>query len=337
MLFPKSFLQKIFFIWSIIISIHSLSQSKKEKIIILTNRVDSLIEEINLNKNVIKTKNQTITDLNKNISELKMKLSDCNSLNDIKQERNEVLKDKINKLVDSIAKLNHPYPKKFQFPYQYGDKVFIGNTNYSTFYFDSRKDFQIITDSLVVEFNHNEIFHFYFFTPITESLNTQCPEEFGYLVLNNEGKKVYQIFDNSGNIENSFYKYQEYDLTTKKRRLLGLLSTGCGSGGTITYYELELLNGELIQKPKITVSVGGYKTTYFLTEEEKYVELIRINPDAHWSGDTRYKLNFYDLNNDKKIATKQTKYIYPHYGDIDYKLLDLIKKREPNVWNTNKK
>ena len=111
-----------------------------------------------------------------------------------------------------------------------------------------------------------------------------------------------------------------------------MLSSGCGSGGTKTYYELEVINGELIQKPKITVSTGGYETTYFLPEEEQYVELIRINPEAHWSGDTRYKLNFYDLNNDKKIATKETKYTYQHFGEIETSLLNSIKKSEPNVF-----
>ena len=330
--FLKTVTKFHFFIYCITTSIFTLSQTKKEKIIILNGRVDSLIQILKNKETNIEINNRTIRDLNNTINELNLNISNCNSLNNIKQQKIEALEDKINKLNDSIFKLIHPSPKKFKFPYQYGDKVFIENTNYSTFYFDSKKDFQIITDSLIVEFNQNEIYHFYFFTPITESLNTQCPEEFGYLVLNNEGKKVYQIFDNSGNIENSFHDYLEYDLTTKKRRLLGLLSSGCGSGGTITYYELEILNGELIQKPKINVSTGGFNTTYFIYEKEMYVELIRINPDAHWGGETRYKLNFYDLNNDKKIATKQTKYIYPHYGDIDYKLLDLIKKREPNVF-----
>ena len=80
------------------------------------------------------------------------------------------------------------------------------------------------------------------------------------------------------------------------------------------------------------MSTGGYETTYFLPEEEQYVELIRINPEAHWSGETRYKLNFYDLNNDKKIATKETKYTYQHFGEIETSLLNSIKKREPNVF-----
>ena len=332
--FLKTVTKFLFFIYCITTSILTLSQTKKEKIITLNSRVDSLIQILKNKETNIEINNRTIRDLNNTINELNLNISNCNSLNNIKQQKIEALEDKTNKLDDSIFELLHPSPKKFKFPYQYGNKIFIENTNYSTFYFDSKKDFQIITDSLIVDFNQNEMFHFYFFTPITESLNTQCPEEFGYIIFNRNGEKIFQKFDNSSNIENSFDEYLEFNLKSKKRRFLGLLSTGCGSGGTKKYYELEVTNGNLTQTNKITVSTGGFETTFFLPEKEMYVELIRINPDAHWSGDTRYKLNFYDLNNDKKISSKQTKYIYPHYGDIDYyKLLDLIKKREPNVFN----
>ena len=308
------------------------AQSKKKQIVTLTNRVDSLNQIINQKENNNETKNKTIEDLNNSINDLNIKISKCNSSNDVKQQKIDFLEAKIKKLNDSILMLIQQSPKKFKFPYEYGKKIIYGDANYPTFYFDSKKEFQVITDSIIVNFNNNEVFHFYFFTPITEDLNTQCPGEFGYIVLNNQAEKVFEIFDNDQNFENSYSDYLEFDLTRKKRRLLGLLSSGCGSGGTKTYYELEVINGVLIQKPKITVSTGGYETTYFLPEEEQYIELIRINPEAHWSGDSRYKLNFYDLNNDKKIATKKTKYIYQHFGEIETSLLNTIKKREPNVF-----
>lgn len=308
------------------------AQSKKQQIVTLTNRIDSLNQVINQKEDNIETKNKTIKDLNKTITDLNIKISNCNLTNDVKQQKIDFLEAKIKNLNDSIFKLVQLSPKNFKFPYEYGKKIVFGDAYYSTFYFDSKKEFQVITDSIIVHFNNNENFHFYFFTPITEELNTQCPGEFGYIVLNNKAEKVFEIFENSGNFENSYSDYLEFDLKTKKRRLLGLLSSGCGSGGTKTYYELDVINDELIQKPKITVSTGGYETTYFLPEEEQYVELIRINPEAHWSGDTRYKLNFYDLNNDKKIATKETKYTYQHFGEIETSLLNSIKKSEPNVF-----
>ena len=115
---------------------------------------------------------------------------------------------------------------------------------------------------------------------------------------------------------------------------MGLLGSGCGSGGSIQYYDLEILNGELFQTQNISVSTGGYETTIFLAEKNIYLELTRINPESHWGEEnTRYTLDIYSLINDQKLVTRSTKFIYPHFGEIgDDELLKSIEKREPNIF-----
>lgn len=63
---------------------------------------------------------------------------------------------------------------------------------------------------------------------------------------------------------------------------MSLYSSACGSGGSIQYYDLEILNGELLQSGSINASNGGYETTIFLAKRNIYVELTRINPESHW-------------------------------------------------------
>ena len=75
-----------------------IAQSKKQQIVTLTNRIDSLNQVINQKEDNIETKNKTITDLN-------IKISNCNLTNDVKQQKIDFLEAKIKNLNDSIFKL----------------------------------------------------------------------------------------------------------------------------------------------------------------------------------------------------------------------------------------
>lgn len=347
----KAFFTFIF----ILIFSFAFSQNKKEQIAKLKYRLDSLyqVNNSNINKNNVlimsvdslklieNSQNNAISDfkikineLNNTIINLKSELNKSKNETSVKQKEIEQLLVKIDNLKDTIKQLQE-LTANFSFPYRYGQPIYIPNEGkfMSTVYLDFKDEKQIITDSLIVKFNEKDIFHFYYFTPITEDLNIQCPMEFGYIVFDNSSKEIFRNFNPNEIGGNAFSGYIEFDLASKKRRLMGLLNTGCGSGGSIQYYDLEILNGKLLQSQSMNASTGGYETSLFLPERNLYVVLTRINPESHWEGNTRYTLDIYSLINDQKLVTRSTKYIYPHFGDVgDDELLKSIEKREPTIF-----
>ena len=329
----------ILILFTIIFNLKSFSQSKKERIDILNNLVDSLKIELSneqssklvkvseLNSN-IKAMEIQISSLTSTISKLNSELQTSKTENKSKKQEISDLKSEIIKLNDSIKKIQN----KQIVPFTYENPIYSENENkyFSTVLFDFINKPQILTDSLTVKFNDELVYNFYFFIPITEDFNVQCPSEFGYVVYDNRGIEIFKNLEPNGNY---FGGYLEFNLGFKKRRLLGVGDSGCGSGGSITYNDLDVNNGELIETANITVSTGGYETMYFMPGTKNYIYFKRINPEAHWGGDTRYELSFYSLIDDQKIRVKETKYIYPHFGDVGVdELLKIIKKREPTIF-----
>lgn len=312
-------------------SFDSLNQANNFNIIknkVLNLTLDSLKHDVNTHKNAISNFKIKIDELNDSIIYLKSELN--TSKNEMLLNQKEIydLKEKIKLLEDSTT--------NFSLPFKYSNPIYNPNEqkSLSTVYLDFKDEIQIITDSLVVKFNEKDIYHFYYFTPITENLSIQCPEEFGYCVFDNSGKEIFRNFNSNEIGGNSYAGYLEFDLVSKKRRLMGLLSSGCGSGGSIQYYDLEIINGKFLQSQNISISTGGYQTTCFLPERNIYVQLTRINPISHWGkGNTRYTLDFYSLINDQKITTRSTKFSYPHFGDLEVdEIWKMIEKREPYIF-----
>lgn len=316
-------------------SFDSLYQIKNSTVIknhILNTCMDSLKLVVNSQNNAISDFKIKINEFNNTIINLKSELNTSKYEMSLNQKEIERLLIKIDDLKDSIKQLQE-LTANFSFPYRYSQPIYVPNEGkfMSTVYLDFKNEKQIVTDSLIVKFNEKDIYHFYYFTPITEDFNFQCPDEFGYIVFDNSGKEIFRDFNPGGN---SYGGYLEFDLISKKRRLMSLYSSACGSGGSIQYYDLEILNGELLQSGSINASNGGYETTIFLAKRNIYVELTRINPESHWGEDnTRYTLDIYSLINDQKLVTRSTKYIYPHFGDVgEDELLKSIEKREPNIF-----
>jgi len=322
----KAFFTFIF----ILIFSFAFSQNKKEQIAILKYRLDSLKLIENSQNNAISDFKIKINELNNTIINLKSELNKSKNETSVKQKEIERLLVKIDNLKDTIKQLQE-LTANFSFPYSYSQPIYVPNEGImSTVYLDFKDEKQIITDSLIVKFNEKDIFHFYYFTPITEDFNFWCPNEFGYIVFDNSGKEIFRDFNPGGN---SYGGYLEFDLVSKKRRLMSLYSSACGSGASIQYYDLEILNGELLQSQSINASYNGFATTIFLAERNIYVEFTRVNPESHWEGNTRYTLDIYSLINDQKLVTRSTKYIYPHFGDVgEDELLKSIEKREPTIF-----
>lgn len=336
----------IFFFGFVISQNVSLSQSKKQLIEVLNFKIDSVNQVITKERNAQKIEISSLVNneskLNQKIELLNVEIKTIESNVNAKQKERQIyeseifqLKNKLKHINDSIIQIQNLIVK-FNFPYKYSQPIYIPNEGkfLPTVYLDFNDEKQIITDSLLVKFNEKDIYHFYYFTPITEDLNIQCPMDFGYIVFDNSGKEIFRAFNPNEIGGNAFGGYLEFDLVSKKRRLMGLLSTGCGSGGSIQYYDLEILNGKLLQSQNISVSTGGFETTYFLPERNVFVELTRINPQSNWGeGKTRYTLDFYSLINDQKIASRSTKYFYPHFGYVEVdEFLKNIEKREPNIF-----
>jgi hypothetical protein len=332
-------MKELTLIFATIFSLTAFSQSKKEQIAILTNRLDSITivlkserseNAARLSKSEIKIKEMEnqISLLNKNISKLTTELQLIKKEDELKKNEITNLKNELLLLEDSIKDLRRT--KKY--PLTLGKSIYLPNEarHLYTCVFDFLQTPQILTDSLFVKLNDNLMYSFYFFTPITKELNIQCPYEFGYVVYDSNGKEIMKSLTPEGNY---FGGYLEFDLGTRKRRLLGLGSSGCGSGGSINYFEIEIKDGQINLSNKFEVSTGGYETTCFVAEKKYYVYLKRINPEAHWAGDTRYELSFYSLIDDHLICRKETKYIYPHFGDVEEgDLLKSIERREPNFF-----
>jgi len=319
----------------ILVFIDSFSQTKKEQIISLNLYADSLKQVILNQNNSISEYLVKINELNTSIVSLQKELNSSKLETATKDEEIDQLKIKILELGDSIRMLKRQNPNNFIFPYKYSQPIYIPNEGkyFSTVYLDFKQEIQIVTDSLIVKFNDKNSYHFYFFTPITEDLNIQCPEDFGYVIFDNLGRETFKNFHPNELHGNSFGGYLEFDLGSKMRRLMGLLSSGCGSGGSIQYYDLDISDEKLIQSQSINVSTGGYEFTYFLPQKKIYINGIRINPESHWSGETRYTLDFYSLINDQKIGSKVTKYIYPHFGNLgNDEIIKMIEKREPDIF-----
>ena len=314
------------------ISCSIFSQSKKEQIIILKNRVDSLTSILNIQDYAIEKNTIKITKLNSDLNLAALEISKCISESESKQNEIYKLRSEIDELRDSLSLLKSKNSKKFILPYAYGDKYYVPSLNkyFSTIYLNFINSRQILTDSLIVKLNENDILHFYFFTPISQNTDLlSCPENFGFLILNINGELIYNNFNPEGN---SYLEYLEFDIGKYKRRLIGLFSSGCGSGGSIIYYELNFTNGKLTLEPKINSTSNGYETNKFLPEKNVYVQLSRINPVTHWgSENTKYSLTFYNLLNDEKLLSIETKLAYPHFGE-EANLLKIIENKEPNLF-----
>ena len=321
------------------LTLSAYSQSKKKQIEILTNRVDSIysvlrnersvnsVELSNLTAKIKELENQN-SSLSGNVSNLNNDLQACKTERRANQVEITSLKIQIESLQNRVDSLQ--MSKKM--PFIRGQSIYCANEGryLSTGIFDFSDIPQVLTDSLVVTDKNGLVYSFYFFTPISEDLNLQCPYEFGFVVYDYKGTEIYKTFSPGGNY---YGGYLEFDLGYRKRRLMGIGDSGCGSGGSIVYCDLDVNDGKINIINSIYASTGGFETTIFLPKKNAYVNLKRINAESHWEGDSRYELTFYSLINDQFLSRKSTKYIYPHFGELgEGELSEMMEKREPNIF-----
>jgi len=222
---------------------------------------------------------------------------------------------------------------KFVLPYNYS-KIKDPNENkyLPTVLIPSKNITYIITDSIISKINEKDEFCFYFITPLESEINLQCPDQYGLIVLNNNGIEIYKSFwnleskaDLAGNCFPSMHRFK---IANAYRNLLCMGSSGCGSGTSMTYYDLIFSNGK-IKFIEAFSGGGGYSEFYFLPERNIYYKIEKVNPECHYSCPSKYKISSFFLSNDSPINNYFTKFKYDDFADIGIEsLIKNIKMKE---------
>ena len=221
-------------------------------------------------------------------------------------------------------------------PYQYGEiKDPYGQQNLTTVFLPFKNNYYIIADSINFNIDENNKFCFYFITPLENEINLQCPNHYGLIVLNKLGEVIYKSFWDSDSKEdltgNCCPSVEKYKTNNGSRHLLSLGSSGCGSGMSIQYYDIQYSIDKMEFKEAFSCG-GGYSDFYFVPEKNMYLKIERINPACHYSCPSKYKISSYSLSNDQILKSNLTKFTYDDYNDTGIEtLIKNIKTKEPNV------
>lgn len=320
------------------------AQTKKEQIQILSLKIDSLINLINVERDLkvieinkyegriqnyiknIESLNMSNKDLNINIDNYKFKLDSANSAFNLK----------IKTLRDSLTNISTIHPEGFVLPYRYG-KIKDPNEEkvLSTVFIPYKNNYYIIIDSFFLKINENDQICFYFITPLEEEINLQCPNRYGLIILNKYGVEIYKSFwDSESKADlagNCLPNVMQYKINNGFRNLLSLGSSGCGSGTSIQYYDIRY-SIDKIEFNETFSCGGGYSDFYFIPEKNMYLKIERINPACHYSCPSKYKISSYLLSNDQLLKSNLTKFNYDDYNDTGIQtLIKNIRTKEPNV------
>ena len=319
------------------------AQNKKEQIQILSQQIDSLINIINAereintiekNKNENKFKNYikdieslniSIKDLKINFDKYKFKLDSVNNAFNLE----------IKILRDSLTNISTLYPVGFKLPYHYG-KIKDPNEKreLSTVFIPLKSNYYIIADSIISDINNDQIC-FYFITPLEKDINLQCPNQYGLIILNKYGVELYKSFWDSESmvdlVGNCSPNVKQYKTNNGYRNLLSLGKSGCGSGTSIQYYDIQYSNSKVEFKEAFSCG-SGYSDFFFMPEKNMYLKIERINPSCHYSCPSKYKISSFLLSNDQLLKSNLTKFNYDDYNDTGIQtLIKNIRTKEPNV------
>ncbi len=320
------------------------AQTKKEHIQILSIKIDSLINVINTERAIntieknnyedkfknyfkdIESLNISINDLKININKYKFKLDSVNNVFNLK----------IKTLRDSLTNITTLQPVGFVLPYSYG-KIKDPNQEkeLSTVFIPLKSNYYIIADSIISSINNNDQICFYFITPLEKEINLQCPNQYGLIILNKYGVELYKSFWDSETmadlVGNCSPNVKQYKTNNGYRNLLSLGKSGCGSGTSIQYYDINYSNSKIEFKEAFSCG-SGYSDFYFMPEKNMYLKIERINPACHYSCPSKYKISSYLLSNDQLLKSNLTKFNYDDYNDTGIQtLIKNIKTKEPNV------
>lgn len=210
------------------------------------------------------------------------------------------------------------------------------NRTFKSVIINARAKEYVIVDSLTTVFRGQDQLWFYFLIEKSQEINLVCPEDYAMIVIDKNQRVVLKWFwtaystdyEINGNCEPRVARYNTKGVECV---FLFLGSSGCGSGTGMQWARMNYENGFLTLK-----RMGGYGSGYselILNEVDgTYLIVEKINPECHYDCPSRYKFSKFDLVTNTFIKSKETKYEYDDFSNLNQSdFLKIIKKSEPNA------
>lgn len=341
-----------FYIFSILIFNNLNAQTKKEQILALNSKVDSL--NINLKnardsiflerKSNVENKiilNKLIKEYNDSSKELAYKL-------DLWKQKYDSLKnskiEEISKLTDSIIFLNKNQYNELVLPFSKLDFITDKSDGklYNTVFLDFNNKKYIVTDTITTIIKDRKPICLFFLTSIVSEgeLNLECPNDYGVIIVDYAKNILFKSFWNNDNWNNNTKDLLsgnckpgllKFNINSVEKNILKLHLSGCGSGGNEIYYELLFDNNQISFKKIISCDLG-YSSCYFMDAKQFYLKVEKINPDCHYGCPSIYEISRISLLDNKTQIKYKTKYKYEDFSNTEIELLLMkIKLKEPEM------
>jgi hypothetical protein len=194
----------------------------------------------------------------------------------------------------------------------------------------------LIVDSLTTLFNGQDQLWFYFLIEKQQDFNLVCPDDYAMVVIDENQRIVLKWFWTSfssdyeinGNCQPGVTRC---DVRGVENVFLFLGSSGCGSGTSIQWARMQYVNG-LLTFQKMGDFGSGYSELILNEQDCTYLIVEKIDPECHYDCPSRYKLSKYDLATNTFIRSKETKFEYEDFSNLNQSdFLKIIKKSEPNA------
>ncbi len=365
----KYFIKVIFFL-AIFLGLCQLAiaQSKKEQIVYLQNKVDSLkVVVFKYNKSsqhfseladsVISKNNDLQGEVNKLAIEKKSIKESLNRAeksiiekeNQIKILNNEIedisfenqeLSDQIKALEKQIETKNNQNTgsKDYNLP-----MIKIGMIDSNPIFLDQNTErYYILEKELVFTLPNYGNFTIYYFSngsctelsDLLSKINVICR----VLILDSANNVKYdKVFDPSPQSNDIFGQTEpeihQFESSESLKTFFSTISTGCGSDHERIFCTIGY-NGSSFSFYQIARFSGGYSFIEFDESEDVFYFMTRIDPPCHYDCYSNYEVSIYSIHNIELFAKTRTKLKYNDFNMMNssMELINEIKKKEPGLF-----
>jgi hypothetical protein len=158
------------------------------------------------------------------------------------------------------------------------------------------------------------------------------------LILDKLGNVVYdEVWDISGeNYDKSWASPMLYQVVSPEgsiRVFLRRISTGCGSGHQIRFWELKF-DGAKIRMNKYVEFLDNSKGFLYFNEDEGVFYIInRVNPPCHYDCFSYYEVNIYSLNDDRFLVKNNSTKKYNDFSMVPTdQFMRELRENEPKLF-----
>ncbi len=207
---------------------------------------------------------------------------------------------------------------------------------FTTVTLNARAKEYLIVDSLTTVFRGQDQLWFYFLIEKQQEINLVCPEDYAMIVIDKNQRIVLKWFWTSYSTDYEINGNCEPGVSRCTTRgiesvFLFLGSSGCGSGTSIQWARMQYENG-LLTLQKMGGFGSGYSELMLNEQDGTYLIVEKIEPECHYDCPSRYKLSKYDLLTNAFLKSKETKFEYEDFSNLNQSdFLEIIKKAEPNA------